>query len=112
MSFYTTIQTELKNRHHVICALRELTERGEITSYNLNEEKGTITVDQGGDILLLSLEKTGNFGVAGDARLARNFTRRLTQMYAYAAIKDAMPLDFEIAQETEVAGEIKIILKG
>jgi hypothetical protein len=112
MSFYTVIQTELKSRRHVICALEELKKRGEITSFVLNEKKETVTVDRHGDILSLALEKTGNYGVAGDARAVRAFSRRLAQMYAYAAIKDSMPFDFEIAQETESGGEIKILLKG
>lgn len=112
MSFYTVIETEMKSRRHVICALEELKERGEITSFVVNEKKETITIDRSGDIVSITLEKTGNYGVAGDARAVRGFSRRLAQMYAYAAIKDSMPLDFEIAQETESGGEIKILLKG
>ena len=36
----------------------------------------------------------------------------LKQIYALESIKDNLPLDFEIAQETEIEGEIKILLKG
>ncbi|MBI5182299.1 MAG: hypothetical protein HZA06_05270, partial [Nitrospirae bacterium] len=64
-------------------------------------------------MLAITKEKAGNnFEVAGDSRVANAFTNRLKQFYAYESIKDNLPLDFEIAKESEEAGEIIIHLKG
>jgi len=90
-----------------------LEKRGEIVSYQMNKKTDAIEVDRDGDLLNVAQEKSGNnFEVAGDVRIARNFADRLKQMYAYESIKDNIPLDFEIAEETERAGEIEILLKG
>lgn len=112
MSFYTKIQTEIKDKALLICALTELKQRGEITEFSFNEKKETIEIDRDGDILNISKEKTGLFNMSGDNRVVSSFSKRLTQIYAYEAIKENLPLDFEISQENEIAGEIKIILKG
>lgn len=112
MSFYTVIKTELSNKKYIICALEELKKRGEIKSFVKNERKETFEVDRDGDIINIAKEKTGNFGIGGDARVASNFSNKLKQFYALESIKDNLPLDFEIATETETAGEIKILLKG
>lgn len=112
MSFYAKIKTELSNKKYIICALAELKKRGEITTYVMNEKKEKIEVDRDGDMLNICKEKSGNnMEVQGDARVARVFANRLKQMYAYESIKDNLPLDFEIVKETEVAGEILIMLK-
>ncbi|MBI5875856.1 MAG: hypothetical protein HZB81_08480 [Deltaproteobacteria bacterium] len=112
MSFYTTIKTEITNKKYVLSALEEMKRRGEITNFQLQERKEKIEVDRSGDIINIAKEKTGNFEVAGDARVVRSFSDRLKQFYAYEAIKDNLPLDFEIAKESETAGEIVILLKG
>ncbi len=112
MSFYTKIQTEIKDKQLLVCALNELKQRGEITEFSLNEKKETIEVDRDGDIVNIAKEKTGLFNMAGDNRVVGSFSKRLAQIYAYEAIKENLPLDFEITQENEIAGEIKIILKG
>lgn len=112
MSFYTTIKTEITNKKYVLSALEEMKQRGEITNFQLQERKEKIEVDRSGDIINIGKEKAGNFEVAGDARVVKSFSDRLKQFYAYEAIKDNLPLDFEIAKESETAGEIVILLKG
>ena len=113
MSFYAKIKTQMSQKQYLIAALKELEKRGEIVSYQVSEKTEAIEVDRDGDLLNVAQEKSGtNFEVAGDVRIARNFADRLKQMYAYESIKDNIPLDFEIAEETERAGEIEILLKG
>ncbi|MBI3753532.1 MAG: hypothetical protein HY266_05720 [Deltaproteobacteria bacterium] len=112
MSFYTTIKTEITNKKYVLSALEEMKRRGEITNFQLQGRKEKIEVDRSGDIINIAKEKTVNFEVGGDARVVRSFSDRLKQFYAYEAIKDNLPLDFEIAKESETAGEIVILLKG
>ena len=112
MSFYTVIKTEMKNKKYVVCALEELKKRGEIKSYVKNDRKETIEVDRDGDIINVITSKAGDTEVAGDNRIVRSFSNRLKQFYAYEAIKDSLPLDFEISNEVEAAGEIQITLKG
>jgi hypothetical protein len=86
--------------------------RGEVTRFLVDKKKDQIEIDRDGDSIIISRGKSGNFEVTGDARIVRSFSKRLTQLYAYSAIKENLPLDFEIAHESEVAGEIKILLKG
>jgi len=113
MSFYTVITTELKNQKYIICALEELKKRGEIKGYEAVFKKDRIKVDKSGEEITIGLEeKTKNFQVAGDSRVAEPFAKRLKQFYAYESIKENLPLDFEIADEREVAGDITLILKG
>lgn len=112
MSFYTVIDTEMGDLKIIISALEELKSRGEIRTFEYNEQKETITVDRDGDILNIIMEKSGNFQVGGDARVAERFAQRLKQMYAYQTIIENLPLDFEIAQEIESSGEIRILLKS
>ena len=113
MSFYCVIKTELSNKKYVIAALEEMKRRGEISTYEINKRKEKIEVDRDGEIVNISREKEGNnFEVSGISRPARNLADRLKQFYAYESIKDNLPLDFEIANETEQAGEITILLKG
>jgi len=113
MSFYCVIKTEIKNKKYLIAALHELRRRGELTSVEHVERKDTFNLDRDGDKITVSLDrKTGSYGVGGDARVAARFSNRLKQMYALESIKDNMPLDFEVASETEEAGEIRVILKG
>ena len=111
MSFYTVIKTELNSKKYILCALAEMKKRGEIKNYVENERKETIEVDRDGDVLNIVRQKEG-FDLAGDNRVVNTFSKRLKQFYAYESIKENIPLDFEIAKETEVAGEIQIILKG
>ncbi len=112
MSFYTTIKTELVSRKYLISALEEMKKRGEITGFLINEKKETIEVDRDGDIINILSKSSANFEVGGDNRVVQSFSNRLKQLYAYESIKDNLPLDFEIAKETETGGEIRIILKG
>lgn len=112
MSFYTVIKTELSNKKYLVCALEELKKRGEITSFVVNERKETVEVNRDGDIINIIKEKTGNYQFGGDNRVVNTFSNRLKQIYAYESIKDNLPLDFEIANETENEGEIQILLKG
>ncbi len=113
MSFYAKIKTELANKKYIIAAIEEMKRRGELTNYQINEKKEKIEIDREGDMLTVAKEKAGNnFEVAGDSRVANAFTNRLKQFYAYESIKDNLPLDFEIAKESEEAGEIIIHLKG
>lgn len=113
MSFYCVIKTELSNKKYIIAALTEMKRREEITGYVINEKKEKIEVDRGGEIVNISREKAGsNFEVSGISRPVRALADRLKQFYAYESIKDNLPLDFEIAKETEQAGEIVILLKG
>ncbi len=112
MSFYTVIKTQLNNKKYIVCALEELKRKGEITNFVNIEKKGSIEVDRDGDIINITKEKTGNYQVGGDNRVVNRFSDRLKQFYALESIKDNLPLDFEIAQEVESEGEIKILLKG
>ncbi len=112
MSFYIVIKTEISNKQYIISTLKEMQKRGEITRFLVDKKKEQIEIDRDGDIIIISREKSGNFEVTGDARVVRSFSKRLTQLYAYSSIKENLPLDFEIAHESEVAGEIKILLKG
>lgn len=112
MSFYTVIKTELGSKKYLICALEEMKKRGEIKSYIHNEKKEKIEVDRDGDILSIAKQKEGSYEIGGDNRVVNSFSNRLKQFYAYEAIKENIPLDFEIAQETEIGGEIHILLKG
>ncbi|MBI5888317.1 MAG: hypothetical protein HZB82_06375 [Deltaproteobacteria bacterium] len=111
MSFYTKIKTELRSKRYLMAALEELKKRGEITNFILS--KGKIQVDRQGDIINIGVTKEGMHEVAGDNRVVRVFSDRLKQVYALESIKDNLPLDFEVARETETAaGEILILLKG
>lgn len=112
MSFYIVIKTEISNKQYIISTLKEMQKRGEITRFLVDKKKEQIEIDRDGDIIIMSREKSGNFVMSGDARIVRSFSKRLTQLYAYSAIKENLPLDFEIVHESEVAGEIKILLKG
>lgn len=112
MSFYTVIRTQLNSKKYIICALEELKKKGEITNFVHVEKKEKIEVDRDGDIINIIKEKSGNYQVGGDNRVLARFSDRLKQIYALESIKDNLPLDFEIAQETETEGEIKILLKG
>jgi len=112
MSFYTVIKTQLSSKKYVIAALEELKKRGEITNFVKNDRKEEIEVDRDGDMITLSMEKSGNYQVGGDNRVVNRFSDRLKQIYAYESIKDNLPLDFEISKETETSGEIHILLKG
>jgi len=113
VSFYTQIQTQLKNKQYVIAALMELRKRGEITACKINEKKESMEVNRSGDIIKVSKNKSGAFEVGGDNRVVQNFSNKLKQFYALESIKDNLPLDFEIAEEKEtIDGEIKILLKG
>ncbi|MBI5468036.1 MAG: hypothetical protein HY891_02795 [Deltaproteobacteria bacterium] len=112
MSFYTVIKTELSSKKYILCALAEMKRRGELKEFVHNERKESIEVDQDGDILSIAKEKTGNYEIGGDNRVVNRFSNRLKQFYAYESIKDNIPLDFEIAAETETEGEIRILLKG
>lgn len=112
MSFYTVIKTELKSKKYLICALEELKKKGEITNFVANERKETVEIDRDGDIINIAKEKTGSYQIGGDNRVVNAFSNRLKQVYAYESIKDNLPLDFEIASESETAGEIQIVLKG
>jgi hypothetical protein len=112
MSFFVAIKTEIANKQYILSTLKEMQKRGEITEFVVNEKKEQIEIDRDGDVIIISRGKSGNFEVSGDARIVRSFSKRLTQLYAYASIKENLPLDFEIADESEIAGEIKILLKG
>lgn len=112
MSFYTVIKTELKEKQYILCAVEEMQKRGEITVFEIGSKKEGIKINRDGDIIHINKSKTGNYQVEGDARVVNAFSKRLKQLYAYESIKENLPFDFEIAQETEVAGEIKILLKG
>jgi len=112
MSFYTVIKTELSNKKYILCALAEMKKRGELNGFVHNERKESIEVDQDGDQISIEVDNTGNYGIGGDNRVVNRFSNRLKQFYAYESIKDNIPLDFEIATETETEGEIRILLKG
>ncbi|MEE8422905.1 MAG: hypothetical protein V3S49_00020, partial [Thermodesulfobacteriota bacterium] len=105
MSFYIVIKTEISNKQYIISTLKEMQRRGEITRFLVDKKKEQIEIDRDGDIIIISKQKSGNFEVTGDARIVRSFSKRLTQLYAYSSIKENLPLDFEIAHESEVAGE-------
>src|SRR4030067_3787411 len=104
MSFYTVIRTQLSNKKYVICALEELKRKGEITNFVHVEKKQTIEVDRDGDIMNITMEKSGNYQVGGDNRVVNRFSDRLKQIYALESIKDNLPLDFELAQEPGMEG--------
>jgi len=113
MSFYTVIQTELKNKKYIVAALMELKKRGEITACKINEKRETMEVDRSGDAIKITRNRKGAFELGGDNRVVQNFSNKLKQYYALESIKDNLPLDFEIAEEKEtIDGEIKILLKG
>lgn len=112
MSFYTVIKTELCNKKHLLCALAAMNKQGEISGFVKNAAKESIQVDRSGDIVTLNLTKTGNYEAAGDNRVIRQVVDRIKQYYALETIKENLPLDFEIVQESETAGEITILLKG
>lgn len=113
MSFYTVVKTELSNKKYIICALEEMRKRGEVTSFVENTRKETIEIDRDGDAITIAKEKSGaGFELGGDNRVVQGFSNRLKQLYAYESIKDNLPLDFEVAQENEAGGEIRILLKG
>ncbi len=111
MSFYLKLQIQIANKKYLIAALKELQKRGEILRYEENEKNETIEVDRDGDIIKIIKDKLGNYELGGDARVVKAFADRLKQVYALESIKDNMPLDFEIVQETESAGEILLLLK-
>ncbi|MDH4226875.1 MAG: hypothetical protein OEV59_03850 [Deltaproteobacteria bacterium] len=112
MSFFTKLNTELKNKQYVLAAIAALKQTGEIKNYAINEKKESVEINRAGDIIQVVKTKTGEYELQGDARVVSAFSSRLKQLYAYEAIKDNMPLDFEIAEEIETAGEIRIVLKG
>ena len=112
MSFYIVIKTEISNKQYIISTLKEMQKRGEITRFLVDKKKEQIEIDRDGDIIIISMAKSGNYEVSGDARIVRSFSKRLTQLYAYSSIKENLPLDFEITHESEIAGEITILLKG
>ena len=112
MSFYTTIKTELASKATVILALKELETRGEIRAFEELKKKDRIEIDRSGDIISITKSKTGELQLEGDARIVKTFLSRLKQIYAYESIKENLPLDFEIAEETEIGGDITITLKG
>ena len=113
MSFYCVIKTELSRRKYIIAALAEMQKKGEITSYEISKTKDKINVDRGGEVVTVSrINEKSNYEIGGIARPAREISDRMKQLYAYESIKDNLPLDFEIAKETEEAGEIVIMLKG
>lgn len=112
MSFYMCIKTEIKNRIYLKSALAELHKRGEIQKIEENERKGKIIIDRGGDKLVITGDEEKGFEVGGDATVVKAFTDRLKQVYAVESIKDNLPLDLEVVEETESAtGEIHILLK-
>lgn len=111
MSFYICVKTELKIKKYVISALQEMKKRGEIKSFVYHEKKEKIEIDRDGDIMNISMVKD-NVEIGGDNRVVHRFGNRLKQFYAYESIKDNLPLDFEIAAENEIGGEIQILLKG
>ncbi len=113
MSFYCVIKTELSKKKYIIAALAEMQKKGEITSYTVSKTKEKIEVDREGEVVTVSrTNENTNFEVGGISRPAREISDRMKQLYAYESIKDNLPLDFEVAQETEEAGEIVITLKG
>ena len=113
MSFYCVIKTELSKKKYIIAALAEMQRKGEITNYTLSKTKEKIEVDRAGEVVTISrTNENSNFEIGGISRPAREISDRIKQLYAYESIKDNLPLDFEIAQETEEAGEIFITLKG
>ncbi|MFQ5427737.1 MAG: hypothetical protein ACE5EZ_02035 [Thermodesulfobacteriota bacterium] len=113
MSFYTKIETQLKNKQYVVAALVELRKRGEITKCTIDEKKEIMEVDRSGDAIKVARNKKGAFEVGGDNRVVQAFSNKLKQFYALESIKDNLPLDFEISEEQEtIDGEIKILLKG
>ncbi len=112
MSFFTVLKTEISNKDNMILALRSLEESGEIQRLTINEAKESIEVDRDGDIMTIEKEKTGTYNVAGNNTAVEPFSKRLKQIYALQTIKENLPLDFEISEESEIAGEIRILLKG
>ncbi len=113
MSFYCIIKTQLSNKKYVIAALAEMQRKGEITGYSVSKTKDKISVDREGEVVTVSrVNEQSNFEIGGISRPAREISDRMKQLYAYESIKDNLPLDFEIAKESEEAGEIHITLKG
>src|SRR3989337_908992 len=113
MSFYCVIRTELSKKKYIIAALAEMQRKGEITSFVVNRKKEKIEIDREGEVVTVSrVNENSNFEIGGISRPAREISDRMKQLYAYESIKDNLPLDFEIANETEEAGEIFITLKG
>src|SRR3989304_9964923 len=113
MSFYCVIKTELSKKKYIIAALAEMQRKGEITNYTVSRTKEKIEVDREGEVVTVSRgNENSNFEIGGISRPAREISDRMKQLYAYESIKDNLQLDFEIAQETEEAGEIFITLKG
>ncbi len=110
MSFYLKLKIQIANKKYLIAALKELQKKGEILKYE-EKRKETIEVDRDGDIIKIIKDKLGNYELGGDARVVKAFADRLKQVYALESIKDNMPLDFEIVQETDSAGEILLLLK-
>ncbi len=110
MSFYLKLKIQIANKKYLVAALKELQKKGEILKYE-EKRKETIEVDRDGDIIQIIKGKLGNYELGGDARVVKAFADRLKQVYALESIKDNMPLDFEIVQETESAGEILLLLK-
>ena len=111
MSFYLKLQVQIDNKKYLIAALKEMQKNGELTRYEENEKKGSIEVDRSGDVIKIIEAKLGGYELGGDATVVKSFADRLKQVYALESIKDNMPLDFEIVQETESAGEILLLLK-
>src|SRR3989304_937354 len=113
MSFYCVIKTELSEQRYIIAAMAEMQRKGEITNYTVSRTKEKIEVDREGEVVTVSrVNENSNFELGGMPQTAREISDRMKQLYAYESIKDNLTLDFEIAQETEEAGEIVIMLKG
>ncbi len=111
MSFYLKLKVQIKNKKYLIAALKEMAKNGELSKYEENEKKETIEVDRSGDVIKIIKDKLGGYELGGDAHVVKSFADRLKQVYALESIKDNIPLDFEIVQETESAGEILLLLK-
>lgn len=111
MSFYLKLKVQIRNRKYLIAALKELAKNGELSKFEENEKKETIEVDRHGDVIKIIKDKLGGYELGGDASVVKSFADRLKQVYALQSIKDNLPLDFEIVQETESAGEIILLLK-
>ncbi len=111
MSFYLKLQIQIDNKKYLIAALKEMQKNGELTRFEENEKKETIEVDRSGDVIKIIKAALGGYELGGDATVVKSFADRLKQVYALESIKDNMPLDFEIVEETESAGEILLLLK-
>lgn len=106
------ISTEMKEKKQLVMALKEMRKRGEITEFESNVKTDSMKIDRSGDEFTLNLSKEGNYNVGGDNRLVERFSNRLKQFYALESIKENLPLDFEVAEESETEGEMRLILKG